>query len=210
MAEKLPGLGLYLSPGNVLLSGGSMDAEKLQASGKSFENIELGDVSTRKQKVPRRIIHFASGETMEEYSTDEEEPEEDKRDLLPTIDVSKLPWGPFLWFYMLRFATGTLSVCDFLGEKLASLFGINAPKYQYAIDEYYRIKKEEEEEEEENKMSEEAEKNFQEQMEKQQDVVSSHEGLPAVNASFVNVSFEIENDPTPITETKQRGDPIPS
>ncbi|XP_078262706.1 protein FAM177A1 isoform X2 [Rhinoraja longicauda] len=181
----------------------------LQANGKSFENVELGDVGMKKQKVPRRIIHFASGETMEEYSTDEEQ-EEDKRDLLPAIDASKLHWGPFLWFYMLRFATGTLSVCDFLGEKLASLFGINAPKYQYAIDEYYRIKKEEEEEEEENKMSEEAEKNFQEQIEKQQDGVSAQDSLPAVNASFVNVSFEMENDPTPTSETKQRGDPIPS
>lgn len=29
-----------------------------------------------------------------------------------------------------------------MGEKLASLFGITTPKYQYAIDEYYRIKKE--------------------------------------------------------------------
>ncbi|XP_078418875.1 protein FAM177A1 isoform X1 [Cetorhinus maximus] len=210
MAEKLPGLGLYISPGNMLLAGGNTDAEKLQANGKSFENVELGDASTKKQKVPRRIIHFASGETMEEYSTDEEEQEDEKKDLLPIIDTSKLPWGPYLWFYMLRFATGTLSVCDFLGEKLASLFGINAPKYQYAIDEYYRIKKEEEEEEEENKMSEEAEKNYQEQMGQQQEVVSAHDGLPVVNASFVNVSFEMESDPTTITETKQRGDPIPT
>lgn len=33
-------------------------------------------------------------------------------------------------------------MCDYLGERLASLFGITTPKYQYAIDEYYRIKKE--------------------------------------------------------------------
>lgn len=33
-------------------------------------------------------------------------------------------------------------VCDYMGERLASLFGITSPKYQYAIDEYYRIKKE--------------------------------------------------------------------
>ncbi|XP_020385467.1 protein FAM177A1 [Rhincodon typus] len=210
MAEKLPGLGLYLSPGNMLLAGGNTDAEKLQANGKSFENVELGDVNTKKQKLPRRIIHFASGETMEEYSTDEEDQEDEKKDLLPIIDTTKLPWGPFLWFYMLRFATGTLSVCDFLGEKLASLFGINAPKYQYAIDEYYRIKKEEEEEEEENKMSEEAENNYKEQMEQQQEMVSTHDGLPVVNASFVNVSFEMESDPTIITETKQKSDPIPT
>ena len=34
------------------------------------------------------------------------------------------------------------AVCDYMGEKMASLFGITTPKYQYAIDEYYRIKKE--------------------------------------------------------------------
>lgn len=34
------------------------------------------------------------------------------------------------------------SVCDFLGEKIASVLGISTPKYQYAIDEYYRMKKE--------------------------------------------------------------------
>lgn len=33
-------------------------------------------------------------------------------------------------------------VCDFLGEKIASALGISTPKYQYAIDEYYRMKKE--------------------------------------------------------------------
>ncbi|XP_057344480.1 signal recognition particle subunit SRP54 isoform X3 [Manis pentadactyla] len=52
-------------------------------------------------------------------------------------------------------------VCDFLGEKIASVLGISTPKYQYAIDEYYRMKKEEEEEEEENRMSEEAERQYQ-------------------------------------------------
>lgn len=43
----------------------------------------------------------------------------------------------FFGFVLFFFA-----VCDYMGEKLASLFGITTPKYQYAIDEYYRIKKE--------------------------------------------------------------------
>lgn len=30
------------------------------------------------------------------------------------------------------------TACEFLGGKLATLFGLNEPKYQYAIDEYYR------------------------------------------------------------------------
>ncbi|MEQ2173370.1 hypothetical protein GOODEAATRI_031463, partial [Goodea atripinnis] len=48
------------------------------------------------EKVPRRIIHFSSGETMEEYSTDEEEdPEAERRDLLsPPVDADDL--GAFL------------------------------------------------------------------------------------------------------------------
>lgn len=33
-------------------------------------------------------------------------------------------------------------MCDFLGEKIASVLGISTPKYQYAIDEYYRMKRE--------------------------------------------------------------------
>lgn len=57
--------------------------------GKDFESVELGELDGEQQpqreKVPRRIIHFSSGETMEEYSTDEEEEEEqepEKKDLL--------------------------------------------------------------------------------------------------------------------------------
>lgn len=51
--------------------------------GKDFESVELGEQQEHQQqeqreKVPRRIIHFSSGETMEEYSTDEEDEEEDK------------------------------------------------------------------------------------------------------------------------------------
>lgn len=32
--------------------------------------------------------------------------------------------------------------CDYLGERMASFFGITSAKYQYAIDEYHRMKKE--------------------------------------------------------------------
>lgn len=154
-----------------------------------FDSVELGVVG--KKKVPRRVIHFASGETMEEYSTDEEQ-EEQKKDLLPAIDPGRLTWGPYLWFYMIRMATSTLSVCDFLGEKIASVLGISTPKYQYAIDEYYRMQKEEEEEEEENKMSEEAERRFQEQHQSNND--PAHTAQPEGTGSFVNVNFEMEGE----------------
>lgn len=54
---------------------------------KEFENVELGDLG-KKPKIPRRTIYFASGETMEEYSTDEEEEEElAKKNTLSTVDA---------------------------------------------------------------------------------------------------------------------------
>lgn len=41
-----------------------------------------------KIRVPRRTIYFASGETMEEYSTDEEEAEEDlSKNQVATVDM---------------------------------------------------------------------------------------------------------------------------
>ena len=53
---------------------------------RGFENVELGVIG-KKKKVPRRVIHFVSGETMEEYSTDEDEVDAlEKKDVLPTVD----------------------------------------------------------------------------------------------------------------------------
>ncbi len=55
---------------------------------KEFESVELGDLGKKKPKIPRRTIYFASGETMEEYSTDEEEEEEpEKAKTLSTVDM---------------------------------------------------------------------------------------------------------------------------
>ncbi|XP_078466429.1 protein FAM177A1-like isoform X1 [Lampetra fluviatilis] len=133
-----------------------MEAVDLGESGASDEK------KKRRERVPRRIIHFASGETMEEYSTDEEEEEEISKQLAAPTDPAKLTWGPYLWFYLFKTGTGTLAVCDFVGEKLADLFGITTAKYQYAIDEYNRSKEEEEEEEMEDRLSEEAQRRLDE------------------------------------------------
>ncbi|MEQ2199000.1 hypothetical protein XENOCAPTIV_022396 [Xenoophorus captivus] len=63
--------------------------------GKDFESVEMGKTTEPREKVPRRIIHFSSGETMEEYSTDEEEdPEAERRDLLsPPVDAVRVRSG---------------------------------------------------------------------------------------------------------------------
>uniref|UniRef100_A0A8C4SYP8 Family with sequence similarity 177 member B n=1 Tax=Erpetoichthys calabaricus TaxID=27687 RepID=A0A8C4SYP8_ERPCA len=100
---------------------------------------ESGDL--RSVKVPRRVIHFANGETMDEFSTDEDDEEEkgnqNKLQEAP-VDKSQLSWGSYLWFLTIRFALASLNTCDFLGGKLANILGLNTPKYQYAIDEHHR------------------------------------------------------------------------
>ncbi|XP_019406867.1 PREDICTED: protein FAM177A1 isoform X1 [Crocodylus porosus] len=211
MEQRLSAIALYCAPA---AAPRAMEQEQVQQHSngdRDFENVELGIIG-KKKKIPRRVIHFASGETMEEYSTDEEEDEQEKKDLLPPIDPTTLTWGPYLWFQMLRVATSTLSVCDFLGEKIASVLGISTPKYQYAIDEYYRMKKEEEEEEEENKMSEEAERRYQDQHNKSQDETPVQTDQPEATScsSFVNLNFETEGDCESIVESKQDLTPVPT
>ncbi|XP_030577171.1 protein FAM177A1-like isoform X1 [Archocentrus centrarchus] len=190
-------ISLYLTNVNVSI-GRSMDVGPNQSPNPAndFESVELEELERgeqQKEKTPRRIIHFSSGETMEEYSTDEEDEEaEDKeperKDLLssPVNAVrSKMTWGPFFWFHMWRAATSTISACDYLGERMASLFGITSAKYQYAIDEYYRMKKEREEEKEENRLSEEAERSF-EHLQSQEEV-----DKPVTVTDHIEVEVEV-------------------
>ncbi|XP_069029135.1 protein FAM177A1 [Embiotoca jacksoni] len=207
-------LSLFLTNVSVSL-GQSMEAEKCAGEAAEFESVEMGDSEGVQgtMKALRRTIYFASGETMEEYSTDEEEEEEEqpvKKDVI-AADPSKLTWGPYFWFHMWRMATSTISACDYMGERLAGLFGITSPKYQYAIDEYYRMKKEEEEEEEETRLAEEAERRFAEQRRGGPDDRAAVEQPEASAASFVNISFEVEPEP-PLRnpDTNRVPSPLPS
>ncbi|XP_053745325.1 signal recognition particle 54 kDa protein isoform X5 [Panthera pardus] len=100
-------------------------------------------------------------------------------------------------------------VCDFLGEKIASVLGISTPKYQYAIDEYYRMKKEEEEEEEENRMSEEAERQYQQSKLQADSIVQTDQPETGASSSFVNLNFEMEADCEVIMENKQNPVSVP-
>ncbi|KAM4041609.1 protein FAM177B isoform 2-T2 [Anomaloglossus baeobatrachus] len=104
----------------------------------ALKEVELGEVE---KKVPRKIIHFVSGETMEEYSTEEEDEEDDHRVDFHNVDT-QMNWRTYVQFWILRIATSTFFTCDYLGGKLATLFGLNASKYQYAIDEYHRAQEE--------------------------------------------------------------------
>ncbi|XP_048366395.1 protein FAM177B isoform X2 [Sphaerodactylus townsendi] len=88
-----------------------------------------------KEKTPKRIIYFASGECLEEFSSEEEDQEEDIHE---PVDTASLSWGAYLQFWALHIATMSFFTCEFLGGKLATLFGLDQPKYQYAVDEHYR------------------------------------------------------------------------
>ncbi|XP_077568234.1 protein FAM177A1-like isoform X1 [Stigmatopora nigra] len=175
--------------------GPSADVERSLKPIRNFESVELHDVQNRREKTPRRIIHFSSGETMEEYSTDEEEDEDketERKDLLSSsVDAvrSKMTWGPYFWFHMWRAATSTLSACDYLGERMASLFGITSAKYQYAIDEYYKIKKEREEEEKENRLSEETEPSFDLSHSQETPIIKTD-----LSTSTPDVTYQIHNE----------------
>lgn len=48
---------------------------------------------------------------------------------------------PWMWYQTTMAGTKTLQVCDYLGESLASFFGITTPKYRFEINEFYRMKK---------------------------------------------------------------------
>ncbi|CAG5928306.1 unnamed protein product [Menidia menidia] len=203
-------ISLYLTNVNVSI-GRNMDAGQSQSpnQARDFESVELGELDKgdepgrrrqqQREKAPRRIIHFSSGETMEEYSTDEEEGEEkepERKDLLSSpVDASKMTWGPYFWFHMWRAATSTISACDYLGERMASLFGITSAKYQYAIDEYYRIKKEKEDEQEESRLSEEAERSF-DQLQSQEEEDEPITGTERREAAAVgqNAAYQVENE----------------
>ncbi|XP_034622895.1 protein FAM177B [Trachemys scripta elegans] len=128
------------------------DTREILQEEDGFQHNEMEDKDRGETKSPRRIIYFANGETMEEYSTEEEEEEEEQQQ---PLDTSKLSWGLYLRLWAVRIATTSLFTCEFLGGKLAMFFGLNEPKYQYAIDEYYRTqKKESEDDEDGEKISE--------------------------------------------------------
>ncbi|GAB1602848.1 uncharacterized protein LOC115212138 [Argonauta hians] len=114
---------------------------QVQTADRDFTSIPLdGDASNNLQKkAPKRVLHFSDG-ILEEYSTDEEEQPEMKTQT--TLDPSTLNWLPWIWYYMVLVSSKTFNAADMCGEKLAWFFGITSPKYQYAIDEYYKEQEE--------------------------------------------------------------------
>ncbi|XP_035472577.2 protein FAM177A1 isoform X2 [Scophthalmus maximus] len=81
----------------------------------------------------RKIIHFASGETLEEESSGEEgEPAANAPPFGEPAERTRFS------FKNMAILVGRISLltCDFFGERLAGALGLNAAKYQYAIDQH--------------------------------------------------------------------------
>ncbi|NP_001120611.1 protein FAM177B isoform X1 [Xenopus tropicalis] len=142
-------------------------------------DVILKEIENGEQRFPRRIIHFASGETMEEYSTEEEEEEEEEERIdFRSVDTAKMSWKSYIQFWVIRIATGAFYTCDFLGGRLATLFGLTVPKYQYAIDEYDRRQEEDSSDEEGQEMPEMAE------------IQTEKQHLPTQSAEYGTISLK--------------------
>uniref|UniRef100_A0A3Q1GA45 Family with sequence similarity 177 member B n=1 Tax=Acanthochromis polyacanthus TaxID=80966 RepID=A0A3Q1GA45_9TELE len=103
-----------------------------------FWETEFGGPSWSRQK---KVIHFSSGETLElEDSEEEEEEDEQPSNKTPFKEpVEKTKFS----FRNVVVLVGRISLlaCDFLGERLVGALGLNAAKYQYAVDQFHRDQK---------------------------------------------------------------------
>ncbi|KAL0967504.1 hypothetical protein UPYG_G00253090 [Umbra pygmaea] len=92
--------------------------------------------SGRSVSQQRKVIHFSSGETLEDDDSEKEEEEDKSEDQMfkEDKDMAKVPWRACIW----SLGRKSLRSCDFIGGKLAGLLGLNTAKYQYAVDEYQR------------------------------------------------------------------------
>ncbi|KAJ8391547.1 hypothetical protein AAFF_G00088690 [Aldrovandia affinis] len=104
------------------------------------EGTEFGGASVSQRK---KIIHFANGDTLEQDSSDgEESVPQDEPFSAAADDTAQLSWRQYSWFLWMKAGKKSLQTCDFVGDKLAKLVGLNMAKYQYAIDECHRNKTE--------------------------------------------------------------------
>ncbi|KAG1941870.1 protein FAM177A1 [Pimephales promelas] len=88
-----------------------------------------------------KVIHFSSGETLTE------EEEDDLHQEPSAADPRSWTWRDYSRFWGTQILRKSLRFCDFLGEKMAGLLGLNSAKYQYAVDQYHREHRNETEEE---------------------------------------------------------------
>ncbi|XP_032685475.1 protein FAM177A1 [Odontomachus brunneus] len=101
---------------------------------------ECSDVDTQvnMDKKPKRILHFSDG-VMEEYSSEDEIDMPKSNKTMSQIDPKTMKWLPWAWYQTTWLSSKMLDGCDYVGEFLANFLGITAPKYQFEINEFYRL-----------------------------------------------------------------------
>jgi len=103
----------------------------------------------RKKRKVKKKVYFRSDFVGDGSSSDEDAGK--TKAVVPGIcdqNPAQLSWPKWCWYYVVVASFSTFHAAEFCGEKLADFFGITAPKYQYAINEYHRLKQEEREDEE--------------------------------------------------------------
>ncbi|XP_059212519.1 protein FAM177A1 [Centropristis striata] len=103
-----------------------------QETSPDIQETEFGDPALSTQK---RVIYFSSGETLDEEDSEEEEEQSSNRP--PFREPAERSRFSFKNVAILVGRVSLLT-CDFLGERLAGALGLNAAKYQYAIDQHHR------------------------------------------------------------------------
>ncbi|XP_017775513.1 PREDICTED: protein FAM177A1-like [Nicrophorus vespilloides] len=146
------------------LDGSDHKQKKDIAVARNFRNVKVLCIAMETQtpaaesavqvKEPKRVLHCGDG-VLEEFSD-----EEDGVAITPSTyaasesalqDPKTMTWGPWMVNRVTTAGSTALAACDYLGESLASFFGITTPKYQYEIEEYKKIEKEKKEYEEQKR-----------------------------------------------------------
>ncbi|XP_003700711.1 protein FAM177A1 [Megachile rotundata] len=99
------------------------------------ENINTDEHDKKSLKQPVRVLHFSDGDL--EYSEDEVDTTEVNK--VEHIDPKTLTWLPWTWYQTTWVGNKILNGCDYVGEWLADFFGITSPKYEFEINEFYRL-----------------------------------------------------------------------
>ncbi|EEB15680.1 conserved hypothetical protein [Pediculus humanus corporis] len=88
----------------------------------------------------KKILYFSDG-TLEVENDNQDIPDSTSECKSLPVNLQKANWFPWMWYQTVAAGSKALELCDYVGESLASFFGITTPKYQFEINEYMRLQK---------------------------------------------------------------------
>ncbi|XP_037828865.1 protein FAM177B isoform X2 [Lucilia sericata] len=108
----------------------------MDASSNSDEKTECDSITAVELQKSRRVLYFSDG-IMEELSESDGEdigPDITDKSMNVNIDIASLPLGPRIKYQAYQMGSRFLNGIDYVGEGLASFFGITTPKYMSESD----------------------------------------------------------------------------